>query len=108
MIELFVLYEELYSFKIDMEISMSNEKSCHDLAEDPENKILLNGGWNKFDHFVFVTQWQRDQYIGAYDIPYAMCSVIPNAVEKNFVVPENNDHQGKIKFIYHTIIYQNK
>lgn len=75
---------------------------CHDLAEDPENKILLNGGWNKFDHLVFVTQWQRDQYIGAYDIPYAMCSVIPNAVEKNFVVPESTDHKGKIKFIYHT------
>ena len=25
---------------------------CHDLAEDPENSILANGGWQKFDHFV--------------------------------------------------------
>jgi len=75
---------------------------CHDLAEDPENKILEGSGYNQFDHFVFVTQWQRDQYIAMYNIPYSMCSVIPNAVEKNFTPPETPAHEGKIKFIYHT------
>ncbi len=75
---------------------------CHDLAEDPENNILKDGGWNKFDHFVFVSQWQRDQYITYYGLPYAKCTVIPNAVEKEFSAPEDMSHKGKVRFVYHT------
>lgn len=73
---------------------------CHDLAEDPENNILRDGGWQKFDHFVFVTAWQRDQYITYYGIPYGMCSVIRNAVEKRYE-PKEKDMET-IRFIYHT------
>lgn len=73
---------------------------CHDLAEDPENKILANGGWEKFDHFVFVSAWQRDQYITRFGMPYSDCSVIHNAIEKNYVAPEKD--YDKIRFIYHT------
>ena len=73
---------------------------CHDLAEDPENKILINEGWKKFSHFVFVSAWQRDQYITLYGIPYSMCSVIHNAVEKRYEpIAKNMD---TIRFIYHT------
>ena len=43
---------------------------CHDLSEDPENQILKDEGWQKFAHFVFVTAWQRDQYIMRFGIPY--------------------------------------
>lgn len=75
---------------------------CHDLAEDPENKILMDGGWNTFDHFVFVSQWQRDQYIAYYKIPYSKCSVIPNAVEKEYNPPEDTTKTGTVNFIYHT------
>jgi len=75
---------------------------CHDLAEDPENKILEGSGYKQFDHIVFVTQWQRDQYVAMYNIPYSMCSVIPNAVEKTYNPPENMAHAGKVRFIYHT------
>jgi UDP-glucose:(glucosyl)LPS alpha-1,2-glucosyltransferase len=75
---------------------------CHDLAEDPENAILKDGGWKTFDHFVFVTQWQRDQYITYYGLPYSKCTVIPNAVEKEFLAPEDMSHTGKVRFIYHT------
>lgn len=73
---------------------------CHDLAEDPENKILVDGGWKMFDHFVFVSAWQRDQYIVRFGIPYSKCSVIPNAIEKSYQPPEKN--YDKIRFIYHT------
>lgn len=72
----------------------------HDLAEDPENKTLLEGGWKKFDYFVFVSQWQRDMYVAYYKIPYSKCMVIPNAVEV-----ENTSYEkptDKINFIYHT------
>lgn len=73
---------------------------CHDLAEDPENRILANSGWKKFDHFVFVTSWQRDQYVDRFGIPYSECSVIYNAVEKQYRPVEKD--MSKIRFIYHT------
>jgi glycosyltransferase involved in cell wall biosynthesis len=72
----------------------------HDLATDPENKVLLNGGWKSFDCFVFVSSWQRDQYISAFGIPYSMCSVIHNAIELEYAPTEKQ--QDKINFIYHT------
>ena len=74
---------------------------CHDLAEDPENKILLDGGWKQFDRFVFVSAWQRDQYIMIFGIPYSKCSVIPNAVELRYM-PKTNRVVETIRFIYHT------
>lgn len=73
---------------------------CHDLAEDPENKVLRDGGWDKFNHFVFVSAWQRDQYVVRYGIPYSKCSVINNAVEKKYD-PREKDIET-IRFIYHT------
>lgn len=73
---------------------------CHDLVEDPENRILQNNGWKKFDHFVFVSQWQRDTYIAAYGIPYSKCTVIPNAVEKEYKPRKKNT--DIVRFIYHT------
>jgi len=73
---------------------------CHDLVGDPENKILRDGGWNKFDHFVFVSQWQRDQYVLVYGIPYSKCTVIPNAIEKEFEFKQKS--KDTIEFIYHT------
>jgi glycosyltransferase involved in cell wall biosynthesis len=73
---------------------------CHDLAEDPENKILANGGWQKFHHLVFVTAWQRDQYIAYFGIPYSKCSVIRNATEKRYEPKEKDT--STIRFIYHT------
>jgi len=73
---------------------------CHDLAEDPENAVLLDEGWKKFDKFVFVSVWQRDQYIVRYGIPYSMCMVIPNAIEKRYEAEEKNTET--IRFIYHT------
>jgi len=73
---------------------------CHDLALDPENKILKNNGWEKFDHFVFVSYWQRDQYILIYGIPYSKCTVIQNAIELEYspVVKQTD----QIRLIYHT------
>jgi len=74
---------------------------CHDLAEDPENQILQDGGWEQFDHFVFVSHWQRDMYMMYFGIPFSKCSVIPNAVEKNFEGPKDKT-DDTIRFIYHT------
>lgn len=74
---------------------------AHDLAEDPENDILKDEGWKKFDSFVFVSYWQRDQYIARFKIPFSLCTVIENAVELE--AGEYQDRSSdKIRFIYHT------
>ena len=84
----------------DIPNDVPNILYCHDLAEDPENEILKNGGWENFDHIVFVSAWQRDQYVTRYNIPYSMCSVIFNAVEKRYNPKDKNT--DTIRFIYHT------
>lgn len=73
---------------------------CHDLALDPEMKILANGGWSKFDHIVFVSRWQRDQYMWIYGIPYSHCTVIPNAIEIGRVAEKS--FNSPLRLIYHT------
>lgn len=73
---------------------------CHDSVDDPENDILKGIGWQAFDHFVFVSAWQRDQYVTKFNIPYSECSVIYNAVETEYS-PEKKS-TDTIRFIYHT------
>jgi len=79
---------------------VKNIMYCHDLAEDPENAVLMDDGWKIFDQLVFVTAWQRDQYIAYFKIPYSKCTVIPNAIEKRYEAEEKNTET--IRFIYHT------
>lgn len=98
--ELLKNYAIHFSRPRDIPEDVKNIMYCHDLAEDPENKILEDGGWDKFNHFVFVTAWQRDQYIMRFGIPYSKCSVIPNAVEKRYEAEEKNTET--IRFVYHT------
>lgn len=74
---------------------------AHDLAGDPENNILLNDGWKLFNKFVFVSYWQRDQYMMVYGIPYSKCTVIENAIETEFEYTPRPSN-GPIRFVYHT------
>ena len=73
---------------------------AHDLVNDSENDVLKNGGWAKFDAFVFVTCWQRDQYIDIFSIPYSKRTVIENAIEPAF--EKTIKKSSPIKLIYHT------
>ena len=80
--------------------NVKNILYSHDLAMDPENKILKDNGWEKFDHFVFVSYWQRDQYILIYGIPYSRCTVIQNSIELEYSPLQKQT--DKIRLIYHT------
>lgn len=53
---------------------------AHDLPADPESEFLRNGGWMKFHKLVFVSNWQMQQYVAFFDIPYSHCVVIPNSI----------------------------
>lgn len=73
---------------------------CHDLAEDPA-VVSLEQDHGGFDHFVFVSYWQRDQFINRFGLPYSKCTVIHNAIETEFD-SEIKKSQDQIRFIYHT------
>lgn len=73
---------------------------AHDLAADPENAILQGDGWKQFEKFVFVSYWQRDQYIMMHGIPHSKCTVIENAIEMEYLATEKST--DVVRFIYHT------
>src|SRR5690242_15106238 len=53
----------------------------HDLPYDPECAHLKNGGWRKFHKIVFVSNWQMQQFIFGFGIPWERCVVLLNAIE---------------------------
>lgn len=79
---------------------------CHDLPGDPECEHLRNGGWSRFHKIVFVSNWQMQNFIGYYNIPWSRCIVIRNAIEINEDWKDNldkkSDFNSPIKLIYHT------
>ena len=74
----------------------------HDLAQDPEAKaaVELNGGWSRFNRLVFVSHWQRNQFITTYPtIPWSQTAVIPNSI---IPIERHEKPRDKINIIYHT------
>lgn len=71
----------------------------HDLPGDPESEHLRNGGWNRFDKLVFVSNWQMQAYQKHYGLPWYKCVVLHNAIEP---IPYIQKPTDKLKFIYHT------
>ncbi|PCJ96717.1 MAG: FkbM family methyltransferase [Hyphomicrobiales bacterium] len=75
---------------------------CHDLARDPMYQGLYDEEYiEKFDLFVFVSNWQKDNFLQTYKIPYNKCAVVPNYIEP-FPTRSNFYDGGIIKLIYHT------
>lgn len=92
----------IYPSRIREEVDSSkvNIYWIHDLPGDPEMDHLKNGGWNKFDKLVFVSNWQLHKFIDYYGIPWYKCIVLPNAInssDSDIVKPKD-----KIKIVYHT------
>lgn len=73
----------------------------HDLASDTESEHLANGGYNKFDKIVFVSNWQMQQFIAKYSIPWYKCAVIQNAINP-LEMSKPYAPGDKVKIIYHT------
>lgn len=71
----------------------------HDLVGDPEFDHLRDGGHKRFDKFVFVSNWQMQQFIGYYGLPWEKCVMLYNAIEP--ITPAKID-DGKVRLIYHT------
>lgn len=73
----------------------------HDTADDPEMNHLADGGWDKFDKIVFVSNWQRQAFQNKFGIPWSKCAVVYNAVDAK---PFRCDIKkgDPIRFVYHT------
>jgi glycosyltransferase involved in cell wall biosynthesis len=69
----------------------------HDLPGDPESEHLKNGGHDRFHKIVFVSNWQMQQYINHYNIPWSKCVVMQNAI---MPIEPHEKPKDKIKLIY--------
>ena len=70
-----------------------------DLPGDPASEHLKNGGYNKFERLIFVSNWQMQNYIQFYGIPWYKCTVMHNAIEP---IVEHEKDDDKVRLIYHT------
>lgn len=71
----------------------------HDLPQDPESQHLAQGGYSKFESLVFVSNWQMQNYINHYGIPWYKCNVLQNAIDP---IPYKEKPTDKVRLIYHT------
>lgn len=69
-----------------------------DLPWDPACAHLKDGGWKKYDYFVFNSNWQMQMFNMILGIPYFKSIVLNNAMEP---IAEGNKPTDKIKLIYH-------
>jgi glycosyltransferase involved in cell wall biosynthesis len=73
---------------------------AHDLPGDPESDFLNDPNNHKWFHgYVFVSNWQAQQYIARYNLPTDKCMVIHNGIKP---IVDFEKPKDKINLIYHT------
>lgn len=73
---------------------------AHDLVGDPECDHLKAGGYNQYEKLIFVSNWQMQQFVSHYGIPWRKCIVINNAIEP--LLNKEKQYDQTINLIYHT------
>jgi UDP-glucose:(glucosyl)LPS alpha-1,2-glucosyltransferase len=71
----------------------------HDVPEGRESQHLLEGGWNKFQRIVYVSNWQAQRYQRHFDIPWAKGVVLLNAIDP---IPVRTKARNTIRIIHHS------
>lgn len=73
---------------------------AHDLPNDPESHFLKDkNNQKKFHRYVFVSNWQMQEYIRAFELPWSKCVVLQNAIEPITPVAKP-DHTEELNIIY--------
>jgi len=73
----------------------------HDLPNDPESQHLADKeSRERFAKFVFVSNWQMNEYIHTYGLNWDDCCVIQNAIEPIELKEKPKD--GIVRLIYHS------
>lgn len=74
----------------------------HDLPGDPESdRVLGDGGWQRFHKLVFVSNWQMQRYIERYGLPWSHCAVVQNAIVP-FEPARKPDDPQSVRLVYHS------
>lgn len=73
-----------------------------DLPGDPASDHLKNGGYNKFERLIFVSNWQMQNYIQFYGIPWYKCCVLTNAIDPLPPSAFELKPKDRVNLIYHT------
>lgn len=70
-----------------------------DLPWDPACNHLKDGGWKKFDFFVFNSNWQMQMFNMVLGVPFYKSIVLQNAIVP---IEKSEKPKDKIKLIYHS------
>lgn len=92
-------FQVVFSRARELDDSKSKIYYCHDLPEDPESSRLSDPMFRKkFDKFVFVSNWQMQQYNTVRGVPYSQSVVIKNSIEP--IDTTGRTKSDKIRLIY--------
>jgi len=73
----------------------------HDLPNDPESHHLADKeSRDRFAKFVFVSNWQMNEYIHTYGLDWDQCYVIKNAIEP--IEFKEKPKDGIVRLVYHS------
>lgn len=93
-------YQIIFSRARELDPNKKKIYYCHDLPEDPESSRLSDPLFRKkIDKFVFVSNWQMEQYKEKRGVPYGQSVVI-----KNSIIPFDTSKRtksDKIRLVYH-------
>lgn len=97
--ELLEDFQVVFSRARELDDSKNKIYYCHDLPEDPESSRLSDPMFRKkFDKFVFVSNWQMQQYNTVRGVPYSQSVVIKNSIEP--ISTMGRTSSDKIRLIY--------
>ncbi len=72
---------------------------CHHYIDQPSIQLLKNENLiNLLDAIVFVSDWQKNEFLNYFNLPKEKCHVIKNAI--NIKTIKKNKSKDKIKLIY--------
>ena len=82
-----------------MKLKKKNILWCHHYIDQPSIKLLKNAELVKLlDAIVFVSEWQKGEFINHFNLPENKCHVLKNAV--NIEPIKENKTNKKIRLIY--------
>jgi len=99
--ELLEQFQIVFSRVRELDANKKKIFYAHDLPEDPESSRLSDPMFRKkFEKFVFVSNWQMEQYAEKRGVEYSRSMVIKNSI--NPIDTSNRTKSDKIRLIYHS------
>lgn len=92
---------QIFVSRVQEELDLNKIKIYwhQDMPMDPACDVLKNGGWRKFDYFVFNSDWQMNMFNLYHGVPYSRSVVLQNAINP---IEVGEKPKSPIKLIYHS------